>query len=546
MRKLLFLACLILFSLPGKSYTEQLLEKCMQSTNPKAIMSEQVDYVEDKCCSSLVTTVLSKSSLKEWTFNLKTNRTLYAVALLHDVHRSYFKINKVLLITNHATTELELKNSQEWLFGIKENILVSSYQITIGFKTDIYGTFRQTVVFDFGCEPVLAKNLCVDVIPAEEAQKIKEIRQEIILTSAERWTSSNAEIIPFTTTNSAYYLDSDWDDKLLKLYPCPQANTLVLSHTTVSEKKLTPNNYRARMHELLYVEEMARNEQTNKYNLTAELHIVKSYILSSSSLASSTAKYSNFGELYAFINLSQDLSEDTLCGRLILNNCSSVFLTLDVQQTERRPRVYEALIEDKGKNVVYLRLSATTVTEMNLIPDSTVTVQVQFQLNRLLYCEWHYAVDKMPNLKLIFPETYSEPHIPWSPQKQWCDNVDNRLNLKQKEAVIAITTPSFVSLPPILIIGPFGTGKTFTLAQAIKLLMKQDNTKVLICTHSNSAADLYIKDYLDPYVKDGHEEARPLRIYYQRRWVATVHPIVQQVSISICFVFNWCFSNFGT
>lgn len=35
--------------------------------------------------------------------------------------------------------------------------------------------------------------------------------------------------------------------------------------------------------------------------------------------------------------------------------------------------------------------------------------------------------------------------------------------------------------------------------------------RVLICTHSNSAADLYIKDYLHPYVEAGNPHARPLR-----------------------------------
>lgn len=107
--------------------------------------------------------------------------------------------------------------------------------------------------------------------------------------------------------------------------------------------------------------------------------------------------------------------------------------------------------------------------------------------------------------------------------------IDSRLNLKQREAVVAITTPVTTPLPPILIIGPFGTGKTYTLAQAIKQLITQPESRVLVCTHSNSAADLYIKDYLHPYVEAGHEEARPLRIYYHKRWVATVNSVVQKV-----------------
>lgn len=43
-----------------------------------------------------------------------------------------------------------------------------------------------------------------------------------------------------------------------------------------------------------------------------------------------------------------------------------------------------------------------------------------------------------------------------------------------------------------------------------------------------SAADIYIREYLHPEVADGRLEATPLRIYYRHRWVATVHPTVQQ------------------
>jgi len=40
-------------------------------------------------------------------------------------------------------------------------------------------------------------------------------------------------------------------------------------------------------------------------------------------------------------------------------------------------------------------------------------------------------------------------------------------------------------LPLPFSLGPFGTGKTYTLAQAIKQLLLQPDTRVLVCTHSN-------------------------------------------------------------
>lgn len=143
--------------------------------------------------------------------------------------------------------------------------------------------------------------------------------------------------------------------------------------------------------------------------------------------------------------------------------------------------------------MIYLRLSSTTVSALKLKADSDFLCEVQFQLNRIPYCEWHYAIDKIPDYKIIFPDTYLEPNIPWTPQRyfflkiivsccglefmpmkrdklfqiiifnkllfcrQWNDMIDSRLNLKQREAVVAITTPMTTPLPPILIIGLYSS-----------------------------------------------------------------------------------------
>lgn len=524
----------------GKSYTEQLLERWIQAPSPERVMREKLENVDDSCCGDLVTTMSSKHSKRDWNFVLRTQKQLQAIALLQDAHRNHFNLKQIIPGTGQETNPVELTNDQEWISSSENRDLDVTFEhkVTVTFQTDIYGTFRQSVVFDFGTEPVLVKHLCVDVLPVTDADKIREIKKEIVLSTAERWDSENAEIVAFSSpvppviaTPVAVAKDSEWERDLLNAYPCPRADTFTLTHSTVAEKRLTRNNYRARMHELLCVEEMARYEQVARYNLTAKLRVTYSYMLAPNGIATSTAKYSHSGELFALMPLGKDISEDTSAGRLILNNCTTVFIAAEnskPNETKQKRKVYEALIEDKGKNMIYLRLPAVCVKDLNLKTDTDFSAEVQFQLNRIPYCEWHYAIDKIADFRVIFPDTYVEPNIPWSPQRQWSDTLDVRLNLKQKEAVVAITTPMTVPLPPILIIGPFGTGKTYTLAQAIKQLLIQSDTRILICTHSNSAADLYIKDYLHPYVEAGHEEARPLRVYYHKRWVATVNQTVQK------------------
>jgi len=43
-------------------------------------------------------------------------------------------------------------------------------------------------------------------------------------------------------------------------------------------------------------------------------------------MATSTTKYSHNGELFAVMTLGKTISEDTLAGRLILNNCTTVLI----------------------------------------------------------------------------------------------------------------------------------------------------------------------------------------------------------------------------
>lgn len=78
----------------------------------------------------------------------------------------------------------------------------------------------------------------------------------------------------------------------------------------------------------------------------------------------------------------------------------------------KKPKVYEALIEDKGKNTVYLRLSAQMVIDLKLKPDTSKTLEMQFQLNRIPFCEWHQAVDCISNYRIIFPDLLHIPEIP--------------------------------------------------------------------------------------------------------------------------------------
>lgn len=48
---------------------------------------------------------------------------------------------------------------------------------------------------------------------------------------------------------------------------------------------------------------------------------------------------------------------------------------------------------------------------------SLCQVELQFQLNRLPLCEMHYALDRIKDNTILFPDVGFVPTIPWSPNR---------------------------------------------------------------------------------------------------------------------------------
>ena len=94
-------------------------------------------------------------------------------------------------------------------------------------------------------------------------------------------------------------------------------------------------------------------------------------------------------------------------------------------------------------------------------------------------------------------------------------------NDNQHHAITLILDPN--PSPPLLLIGPFGTGKTFTLTLAcLAILEKSKQNKVLICTHSNSAANIHLDHLQAKLQKSSHSNIRLLRINALYRKVNTI------------------------
>lgn len=231
--------------------------------------------------------------------------------------------------------------------------------------------------------------------------------------------------------------------------------------------------------------------------------------------------------------IGRENTEDTQSGRLLRRSCNSVLLNWTKQQDKDKQTIFEAHIEDIAPHSVYVRLSTSCVTYWDLEHNTDHEVRISFVLNRLSLCEWHLAVDSLENTDLVFlndkyhqiDEINHFLQIDAESLNMITDLcLDSVLNEEQERAVTALTlTSKMTSPPPILLLGPFGTGKTFTIAYLLRVLSQDPRNRILLCTHSNSAADLYIKEFFDVWYKvEKCLRFKPIRIYYKLRALNTV------------------------
>jgi len=489
-----------------------------------------------------------RNSSTIWLFKVISNKLLKGVSLQDVESLDNFSISDVTLISMKDDKEISVdvdSSANECVIDQKEDDSSDNtetkktfnYSLKIKFHTNIFGKFKQTVVFDFGTRPLLSKTLIADVVPISADSELQSIKESILKTS-DPWDVSSSDIILFDPAPAKVHKD---EDNLLSSYPSPFPSTFKMA-PCVTEANLTKENYKERLHQLLFIEEMSQFQALESFNAIVNVQLTVNYLVSATPSNASTAKYARPGELFGRIELGAELSEDSPAGRLILTRCNSILLkfnTFTLRESKKKKkenkvkfnkkkRIWECLIEDTLKTVLYIRLSSKMVEENNLTPDVKLKAEVQFKLSRLSLTEMHQAIDKISSMSHLHPDIDSVPSIPWYPATEWPNNnLNTKLNPKQREAIRAITSSLDLILPPILIIGPYGTGKTFTLGKAIEELLMVEDNRILVCTHSNSAADLYIKDYLDPSIQSGKISNKKLiRVYYHNRWVQTVQESV--------------------
>ncbi len=188
-------------------------------------------------------------------------KLLQRVALLYDVHRPHFFISSITLGELKRQVSQDLPDScQEWANPSNNNTQhppnrakERTYRVKLHFTSQIFGTFRQSIVFDFGVEPVLMRRVSVDAVSPSSHKQLEEAR-ETMLCVGERWDGTNKTVVDFVPKSS---FGMEEDKGLLSYYIPPHSTDELFNHS-VLDKTLTKNNYRERMHDLLFIEETAQ------------------------------------------------------------------------------------------------------------------------------------------------------------------------------------------------------------------------------------------------------------------------------------------------
>uniref|UniRef100_A0A8C8A6R2 RNB domain-containing protein n=1 Tax=Oryzias sinensis TaxID=183150 RepID=A0A8C8A6R2_9TELE len=468
------------------SYNQRLLEEYTQNSNDVVMERENTDEP------------------LRWTFKVETERQLLHVALLKQEPGAAFSLSDNSSVMYSPGKEF---CSEDMCFSI-----------TVSFTCSHPGLYEQWLVLDFDMRPVLVRKLKVRVgLPPLGDDKPPSWNTGAMFHKRERWHRENRVIIPCLSRQEE-------QEKLSKEYKLPQMSSFHKDSQT-KQPLLNNKNYKEWMHHFLFAEEKAQDQIVSRLNICGELTTMVKLMHPKFG-----REFPLQGELFGVISVPCKLTVDSPEGLVLKQSINSV-LVAPVNTDHPQTKVYEAsILPLKTKeSQIHLRLSKQCCSDLALKSSETYEMEVQFQLDRYSFCIWHKAVDLLPDTTRVLPN-FGNCGVP-------VGNVTfEKLNPKQQLAVDFIlgdcNGKKFVA--PLLIYGPFGTGKTFTLATATRELCKHPQNKVLICTHTNSSADLYIRDHFHPIISSEKEGLQPLRIKANKQGRALL--TTDEITLKYCLL----------
>eukprot|EP01116_Phalansterium_solitarium_P025002 TRINITY_DN9361_c0_g1_i1.p1 TRINITY_DN9361_c0_g1~~TRINITY_DN9361_c0_g1_i1.p1 ORF type:complete len:282 (-),score=58.32 TRINITY_DN9361_c0_g1_i1:46-891(-) len=154
-------------------------------------------------------------------------------------------------------------------------------------------------------------------------------------------------------------------------------------------------------------------------------------------------------------------------------------------------QVWRGSVRQAAKRYALLQVPKQVLGDREL---SYAHFTLRFGFNRIPYRYMHRAIESIDAKRkgacaLAFPVPAEVPVNPWARSAAEPAWTTAKLDEVQMKAIRCILTDSLAALP-FLLLGPFGTGKTSTLEEAIvqRVYAKGPTCRILVCTHSNSCS----------------------------------------------------------
>ena len=363
-------------------------------------------------------------------------------------------------------------------------------ELVIDFESDVQGSFMQDVIVDCGNFPYILQSLSVDVATKPILRAMQECRKSLQKPD-DYWEIDENGVKRFGLLN-----EKDGCSLFHSYSPIPSLEdlTTALIELDVQVEKMPrkESDYRKRFHTLLYLEERHRQQ--------------KSAIVSAKG-----AKFRKETDGCFTVKIAVDVTASSLTAYLRLSQF---------------PDVYEVQVEEIKDDFVRLNWAGNRdlMRKLSVISSQEeLSGDFQLRFDRSHYLNLHSAIDRLPTNVL---QSHANPDFRSVSLKDSSaisralkdlSDMDPKIwnNERQRYAIGLVFCKTAGSSVHRIINGPFGSGKTFLLAEAVRLLVKKNKrAKVLICTQSNPAADLYVRHLM----KDTEETiSRLMRICYTYR-----------------------------
>ena len=174
------------------------------------------------------------------------------------------------------------------------------------------------------------------------------------------------------------------------------------------------------------------------------------------------------------------------------------FIILDEYTFIKAKHVYAQVPKFVNSNAIIFGL--TDDENSKLLRNTTLArkqwshqLRVHFELKHSYFQRLHTALDKLnfDAIKRLMPSHENFIKKRWYLRKEDPEPDALKLDSYQKHALHTIM--SCAPGAPVLVTGPFGTGKTRLLARAAYEILKFEKTRVLICAHHHASVDTFVE-----------------------------------------------------